>query len=347
MEKTNKVMRIVLSIVTFVAIAIAIIGVLALPLQAVVNDGKVVGTANIYDYIKGFIDQCKMLPAMGEAAIQQIPGLIMILLAIVFTLVFGIIAIVKGIILLVKSIKGMSGKGELNALLKALTGFGVVVVIYIGLLLGVIYSGTEMQSVTLGSGSEMMLSGGLMALVVAGVYRVATKDDRKLINKILGFASVTLAIVGVIVGLAATLVMPGDTTTGIFTVVFTFISAMTSGTAPEGKVIFSLVLAVLGMVVVLVSLGFAKSLMRNGYLVDEEGKKLDFEKSNIVKSALWFGFMVLGFLLIVIPLSNNGFGMGAGAIVAMIMGGLSLAAAIVNKVLAGKAAPKAEEPKAE
>lgn len=347
MEKTNKVMRIVLSVVTFVAIALVVVGVLALPLQANIADGKVVASANIYDFIKNFIDLAKALPAMGEGALQQIAPLMMILIVIVFTVIFGIIAIVKGIILLIKTIKGMSGKGELNPLLKSLIGFGVIVVIYIGLLLGVIYSGAEHQSVTLGAGSEMMLSGGLMALVIPGVYRVATKDDRKLVNKILGFASATCAIVALVLGLAATMTLPGDTTSGIFTTVFLFIQNMTSGVAPEGKVVFGLVLAIMGMVIVLVSLGFAKSVISNGYLIDEE-KKVDYEKSSIVKSALMFGFMVVGFLLIVIPLSSNNIGMGAGAIVAMIFGALALGAAIANKIISGKAAaPKAEESKAE
>ena len=52
MEKTNKVMRIVLSVVTFVAIALVVVGVLALPLQVNLADGKVVASANIYDFIK-------------------------------------------------------------------------------------------------------------------------------------------------------------------------------------------------------------------------------------------------------------------------------------------------------
>ena len=194
----------------------------------------------------------------------------------------------------------------------------------------------------------MMLSGGLMALVIPGVYRVATKDERKLANKILGFGSATLAIVGVVVGFAAVLTM-NESTMGIFTVFGTFIQVMTSGSAPEGSVMFGLILAIFGTVIVIVSLGFAKSIIFNGYLIDKEDKKVDYEKSSIVKSALWFGFMVLGFLLIVIPLSKNGFGMGAGAIVAMVFGALALGCAIANKVVFGKKeeSPKAEEPKAE
>ena len=347
MEKTNKVMRIVLSIVTFVAIALIVIGVFALPIQSTVAGGKVVATATVYDMLESFINWVKAIPSMGEAALQQIAGVIMILLAIVLTFVFGIIALVKGIILLIKTIKGMSGKGELNALLKSLIGLGIIAVFYVALLLGVIYNGSEAQTVSLGAGSEMMLSGGLMALVIPGVYRVATKDERKLANKILGFGSATLAIVGVIVGFAAVLTM-NESTTGIFTVAATFIQVMTNGSAPEGSVMFGLVLAVFGMVIVIVSLGFAKSIIFNGYLIDKEDKKVDYEKSSIVKSALWLGFMVLGFLLIVIPLSKHGFGMGAGAIIAMVFGALALGCAIANKVVFGKKeAPKAEEPKAE
>ena len=342
MEKTNKVMRIVLSVCTFVAIALVVIGVLALPITATVADGTVVESSNIYEMIKGFIDQVQILPSMGEAAMQAIPQLVMMILAIVFTIVFGIIAIVKGIILLVKAIKGMSGKGELNGLLKSTIGFGVIVLIAISLIIGVVYQGNGDAAKTLGAGTKMMLSGGVIALAVPAVYRIATKDERKLLNKILGLGSVTAAIIGMILGFAMTL-SQGDFALGLFTVAGGFVSSMTGGAAPEASTMIGLILALMGMVIVIVSLGFAKAVITNGYLIDDENKKADIEKSSIVKSALWLGFMILGFVLIVVPFSKQGFGMGIGAILAMVFGSLALGCAIANKILFKKSeAPKAE-----
>ncbi len=342
MEKTNKVMRIILSVVTFVAIALAIIGVLALPLQAKIEAGKVTASANIYDFIDGIIQMAK---APGPYSGSQIALLLLTILATVFTLVFGIIAIVKGIILLVKTIKGMSGKGEVSALLKSLSGFGVIIIVYIGLLLGVIYDRTsEVGGMTLGSGSEMMLSSGIIALAVAGAYHIANKDEVKLVNKLLGLGAATLMVVAIIVGLAATVSYnDGNSTTGLFIVIPALIGYTASGSTPDTAVVFRLILALFGMVIILVSLGFGKSVITNVFRAEK--KDADYEKSSIVKSALFFGFSVLGFVLIAIGLSAPGFGysMGAGAIVSMVFGAGALALSIVNKALFKKPeAPKAE-----
>lgn len=340
MEKTNKVMRIILSVVTFVVIALAFIGVLALPIQANIIDGKVAQSYNIYNLIDALIQMAK---TSGPYTGDQIAALIMVLLATVFTLVFGIIAIVKGIILLVKTIKGMSGNGELNALLKSLIGFGVIIVVYIGLLLGVVYNRTsEVGGMTLGSGSEMMLSSGIIALAIAGAYYIANKDEVKLVNKLLGLGAATLMVVAIIVGLGATVSYnDGNSTAGLFIVLSQLIIYASHSSAPDSAVVFRLILAVFGMVIILVSLGFGKAVITNAFRAEK--KDADYEKSSIVKSALFFGFSVLGFVLVAVGLSDGGLKMGAGAIVSMVFGAGALALSIVNKALFKKPeAPKAE-----
>ena len=346
MEKTNKVMRIVLSIVTFVVVALFVVSLFALPVESSVI-GNQTTNLNIYDINKSFFQSIEQMQAMGEQGLQLLPAILAILMTMVFAIVFGIIALVKGIILLVKTIKGMSGKGELEPLLKSLVGFGSILVIYIALLLGIIYSHNPAQSVSLGAGTDMMLSCGIVSLAIAGAYRIAVKDERKLVNKILSLATSALVITGILVAFSASVAQGEDTSFGLLVLFPQFISFVASGHA-DSSVITGYVFAVIGVVAICVSLGMAKGVICNGFTVDVEGKKPDFAKSSIVKSAVWFGLMVVGFVLIVVGLNKGGIGLGAGAIVGMVMGALALAAAIVNKVLANKSkAPEAEEPKAE
>ena len=347
MEKTNKVMRIVLSIVTFVAIGLFAVALFALPLQSgVQGDAKV--TTTIYGFVETLISAIKKASEGGAGLSGLIGTIVSLLLTIVFTLVFGIIALVKGIILLVKTIKGMSGNGELESLLGSLVGFGTTILIYIALLLGAISASRPGTSTTLGAGSEMMLSVGLLSLVVAGVYRVAVKDERKLVNKILGFGTSMLAIIGLMLAFAYTLSADGEVSFGLFWPVVGFIEVLSNSTAPASSVLVGYTLIVVGVVFILVGLGMAKSVIANGFTVDEKNKKPDFERSSIVKSAVWLGLMVIGFVLMAIGSSNVNLSLGAGAIVGMVMAALALGCAIVNKVLVVKfAEPKEEAPKAE
>lgn len=348
MEKTNKVMRIVLSIVTFAIIGLFILALFALPLQGGVQGGTKV-SATIYDVIKSFISSIRQASEGGGGISGLIGTIISLLITIVFTLVFGIIALVKGIILLVKTIKGMSGNGELESLLGSLVGFGSIILIYIVLLLANISASQPGVSTTLGTGSEMMLSVGLIALVIAGAYRVAVKDERKLVNKILGFGTSTLVIIGLMLAFTYTLsASDGEVSFGLFWPVIGFVQILSSSTAPASEVLVGHVLLLIGVIAILVGLGMAKSVIVNGLTVDEKNKKPDFERSSIVKSAVWLGLMVVGFVLMAIGNSNLNLSLGAGAIVGMVLAALALGCAIVNKVLAVKyAEPKEEAPKAE
>ena len=345
MEKTNKVMNIVLSVVTFVAIALFAGGIFALPLTALKVDGAgTVGSANIYEFIEQLIERIKNMECRTpEQVAEAISQLIMAIVAVGLTVVFGIIALVKGIILLVKTIKGMSGKGELEDLRKALVGFGSILVLYIGLLLGAIYLSTGGSVTSLGVGSEMALSAGMLALAVVAVYHIANKDETKLLNKILGLGTSCLALMAFFFAFAMPLAQ-GDNTMSLYNVITIFINGMTG--SPEGSVMFGLMLAFFGAVVVIVSSGFAKGVIVNGFMLKEKDKKADHAKSSIVKSAVMFGLMVIGLVLVAIPLSKHGYGMGIGGILGMVFGAMALACAIVNKVLSPKA-PAKEEAKAE
>jgi len=346
MEKTNKVMRIILSVVPIVCVALFAVSFFALPVESINNGAQTVGL-NIYDIIKSFFEAAKSISEQGgEYAIQHIGALFTLLITMAFALVFGIIALVKGIILLVKTIKGMSGKGELEPLLKSLVGFGSILVIYIALLLGIISANQPGTVTGLGAGTDMMLSVGITSLAVAGVYRIAVKDDRKLVNKIFGLAVSTVAIIGVILAFSASITQNGGTY-GILWLFPGFIQTISSTSTPDTSFITGYVFAIIGVVAVLVSLGMAKSVITYGFTVDVDGKKSDFAKSSIVKSAVWFGLIVVGFVLIVVGLNKGGVGLGAGAIVGMVMGALALAGSIVNKVLSNKSAAPAkveEEP---
>lgn len=346
MEKTNKVMRIILSVVTIVCVALFAVSFFALPVESV-NNGAQTVSLNIYDIIKSFFEAVKSISEQGgEYAIQHIGALFTLLITMVFALVFGIIALVKGIILLVKTIKGMSGKGELEPLLKSLVGFGIIIVVYIALLLGIISANQPGTVTGLGAGTDMMLSVGITSLVVAGVYRIAVKDDRKLINKIFGLAVSTVAIIGVLLAFSASITQSGGTY-GILWLFPGFIQTISSTSTPDTSIVTGYIFSIIGVVAVIVSLSMAKSVIAYGFTVDVDGKKPDFAKSSIVKSAVSFGLMVIGFVLIVVALNKMDVGLGAGAIVGMVMMALALAGSIVNKVLSNKSAAPAkveEEP---
>ena len=69
MEKTNKVMRIVLSIVTFVVVALFVVSLFALPVESAIQ-GNQTTNLNIYDIIKSFIQGIEQMQAMGEQGLQ-------------------------------------------------------------------------------------------------------------------------------------------------------------------------------------------------------------------------------------------------------------------------------------
>lgn len=348
MEKTNKVVRVVLSIVTFVAITLYVISLFALPIQSSVSGGTTVNS-NIYDFIKAFNNEIKNMQTQGgDYVTSHIGVLFSLLITIVFTLVFGIIALVKSIVLLVKTINGMSGKGEYSALLKSLVSFGTFIVVFIALLLGIISASQPGTKTGLGSGTELMLSIGIISLSVAGVYFIATKDDRKLVNKILGLATSMLAIIGVLLIFAYSLKGEGNQATyGLFWLFTGFVQIIASS-AQETSLIVGYTFAVVGMVAIIVGLGMAKSVMVNGFAIDIDNKKPGFEKSSIIKSSVWLGLDIIGVILIAIGLNKAGLSVGGGAIGGIVVVALALGGAITNKALMNKfAAPKQEETKAE
>ena len=308
MEKTNKVLRIVLCCASFAFIAMFLLGLFALPLFS---------GANIYDFVKNFIESIKN--SSGGSAADIINAIFAPLVMMGLAVVFGIIGIVKGIKLLIASIKGLSAE-EGKAPAKPLLSFGLLLLVFVACLSSV--SGYY----SLGAGSIMFLLAGILAVCGVGVFAFFARSEEKLLNRIFALGLATLAVVGLLFTIRGLVSGFGGYRSGAIGVIMICFQSLVAG------VIF----AMLGAILLFVALGFAKAVVVNALAVEEEKKEADNAKSSIVKSALWLGFLLVGFLLVVIPFSSEGYDVAASGIVALVLAASALGLAIVSKVLGSK-----------
>lgn len=317
MEKTCKVLRIVLSCVSFALIAMFFLGLFALPLFK---------GANIYDLISYFIDQIKACSGAEIPVSEMINALLTPIVLICMAVVFGIIGIVRSIRLLIHSIKGLSSE-EAGAPVKQLMSFGILMLVFVACLQAV-YGLYEM-----GAGSCMFLIAGLLAVSGAGVYRFFENNKSPLLNKILGLGMATAGVVGILFMIRG-LVANTSIRTGAIGILMNGIQGLISGSNSVAALIFSM----FGAIVLFVGLGFACKVVAFGVKL-EAGKEEQYDKGSILKCALWFGFLLVGFLLVVIPYSASfDCSVSASGIVALVFASLALACAIVSKVLGPKEA---------
>lgn len=314
MEKTNKVLRIVLCCASFTFIAMFLLGLFALPLFS---------GANIYDFVKNFIESIKN--SSGGSAADIINAIFAPLVMMGLAVVFGIIGIVKGIKLLIASIKGLSAE-EGKAPAKPLLSFGLLLLVFVACLSSV--SGYY----SLGAGSIMFLLAGILAVCGVGVFAFFARSEEKLLNRIFALGLATLAVVGLLFTIRG-LVSGYGYRSGAIGVIMTCFQALIAG---AGSKVAGVIFAMLGAILLFVALGFAKAVVVNALAVEEEKKEADNAKSSIVKSALWLGFLLVGFLLVVIPFSSEGYDVAASGIVALVLAASALGLAIVSKVLGSK-----------
>lgn len=317
MEKTCKVLRIVLSCVSFALIVMFFLGLFALPLFR---------GANIYDMISTLIDQIKAGSGAEIPVSEMISALLAPIVLISMSVVFGIIGIVKSIRLLIHSIKALSSE-EAEAPVKSLMSFGILMLVFVACLQAVngLYE--------MGAGSYMFLIAGLLAVCGVGVYRFFENSKSPLLNKILGLGMATAGVVGILF-MVRGLVATADVRDGAIGILMNGIQGLIGGHSGVAALIFSM----FGAVILFVGLGFACKVVAFGVKL-EAGKEEEYDKGSILKSALWFGFLLVGFLLVVIPYSASfDYSVSASGIVALVFASLALACAIVSKVLGPKEA---------
>ncbi len=314
MEKTNKVLRIVLCCASFAFIAMFLLGLFALPLFS---------GANIYDFVKNFIESIKN--SSGGSVANIINTILAPLVMMGLAVVFGIIGIVKGIKLLIASIKGLSAE-EGKAPVKPLLSFGLLLLVFVACLSSV--SGFY----SLGAGSIMFLLAGILAVCGVGVFAFFARSEEKLLNRIFALGLATLAVVGLLFTIRGLVSVYGYRS-GAIGVIMNCLQALIAG---AGSKVAGIIFAMFGAILLFVALGFAKAVVVNALAVEEEKKEADNAKSSIVKSALWFGFLLVGFLLVVIPFSADGYDVAASGIVALVLAASALGLAIVSKVLGSK-----------
>lgn len=315
MEKTNKVLRIVLCCASFAFIAMFLLGLFALPLFS---------GANIYDFVKNFIESIKN--SGGGSAADIINAIFAPLVMMGLAVVFGIIGIVKGIKLLIASIKGLSAE-EGKAPAKPLLSFGLLLLVFVACLSSV--SGYY----SLGAGSIMFLLAGILAVCGVGVFAFFARSEEKLLNRIFALGLATLAVVGLLFTIRGLVSGFGGYRSGAIGVIMICFQSLVAGAGSE---VAGVIFAMLGAILLFVALGFAKAVVVNALAVEEEKKEADNAKSSIVKSALWLGFLLVGFLLVVIPFSSEGYDVAASGIVALVLAASALGLAIVSKVLGSK-----------
>lgn len=303
MEKTNKIMAIIMSCVSFVLITLFLVGFLALPL---------VSGGNLYDIIKQFIDIVKSISGESGSVSTLIYYILTFGGLFGLALGFGVACLVKSIILLVNAIKGLSSS---KAPVKPFVGLGVTLLVFAAFL-------SAFVEFTLGAGGIMFLVAGIVALTCAGVNHIMNYPERKLVNKILDMSTVLLAMLGIIFVLAD----------GVLTM---FIGGMSAVAGRYGEMI-KVILMMFGAILIIVGFGFASKVVESSYRFEVVGKEVDYVKATIVKAALWFGFTLVGFILLVI--SGSGGETPVKLILGMVFSALALGGAIANKVLEGKKA---------
>ena len=323
-------MKIVMSATSFALITVFFVALFALPL---------VQGQNLYDLIGNFIEVIKSMSSGSGDPSAYITYMIIIMVITGATIGFGIRGIVQSIILLVQSIQGVSSKSS-KAPMSTLVGFGLGMFLYVAVLCSF---GTTIQ---LGVGAILMLVVGSMALTLAGVYHAGdSSNGRKVVNRILDLVTASLALVGMMLMLIGP-VSYGDETVGVTSLFTAFINQMVHSGGGSSDDVFLLYIAMFGMALTFVAFGFVGKVIEYGFTLEQRQKKdVDYAKSSIIKSALWFGFTLLGFILIVVVYSRFGYKVGIPSILTLAFAMMTLAAAIVNKCLQGPvSSEKKEEP---
>lgn len=343
MEKSKKVMNIVVNILAFVAIALFIVGMFALP-PISLSAGAGSESTSAYNIIDQMIDVIKQLGQTEGPGVGTLVGRLLSLLAfVVIFAVFAIMGLIKAIQLLVRSIKSISKPEENKPALKNLVYFGIMCLIYDTLVLAIFYSsmdyGLGSVTVSLGAGTIMILIAGLLALCGAACYNFITRKEEPLMNRILDVCTSVFGIVAIMLMLFAPIGLEGSKGGVIALLAGRFGSAISAAIAGTQADYLVLSMTIVGSVLLFVSLGFAKKVIANGYRLEEK-EGLDYPKSSIVKSSLWLGFSVVGVVLLFA--FSSGYSIAIGGIMTFVFVALALGCAIANKVMSSKAAPKAE-----
>lgn len=350
MEKSNKVMNIIVNCTAFLVIVLFIVGMFALPPISASAAGAS-ESASAYSIISDLFDLFKQ---MGQAQGGQLGTLIgrmlnLLTFVVVFA-VFAIMGLVKSIILLVKSIKSISKPEDNKPAIKQLVSFGAMCLTYATLVLAIFYSKTNLGygaalTTSLGAGAVMVLISGLLALCAAGAYVVVTRKEEPLLTRILGVGTSALAVVAIMLMFFAPVASEyskGGLVAYLCGLIGGVAASAGSGLTPD---YVPVIMAFLGAAMLFVGLGFGKMVLTNGFKLSEK-KDVDYAKSSIVKSSVWLGLSVVGVILCFV--ANKDYSIGIGGIMTFVFVALTLGCAIVNKVLAGKfAASKEEAPKAE
>ena len=326
--KSYKIMTVIFSILIIAAIVLFYVGVFALPVSSG-ND------ALIYSYYENFIDIMKSIGSGGTDVPTIIALVITSGLLVAFISIFGIVGVIYTIILLVKSIKCLASLNKCRGPLKSLVAYGLSMVVYISLLLGILNIKQYDQIVTIGAGPILVLVSGLICLVAAGYYHFTDKIDRRPVCSALDLATSAIGIVAMVLFFTLPIIV-SYYDAGYFVGLSALIIATSSiSSMPETQVIVAMALTMSGLVFSILSIIFARGVIANGFCVKLKDKRTaDYPKSSIVKSIFWIVFAVAGIVLI--SVSKIEFGVSPIMISATALSGVCLILAIVNKVLQGK-----------
>lgn len=350
-------------IALFVGCLLPIIGILVEQVQAVVNGAKVyipneetgliLGSTNqIFKNIIDFYQKSFSGKSTNVSATSMMQYSVFMS---IFT-VTAIVGLVNIIILFVNSLKRIVNVESDASLSRPLLSLASAIAVYVAVLLGLVYYQgpctkilTGDKLITIGAGPVMLLISAGIDVVLCILLHCACETEKPASSRVFHVFVGVLSFVGtILLFLAPTYFSIGNTTTsqGLIRMVLVMFGYLIEGASPAG-VIF-LYLAIIGLAFFCVALGFVSKL---GVLsLGTYNKKTDYEKSSIVRSSIFLGFVIMGSIFYYFAVESFYLdvavvSVGAPMIVCYIIAALCLAFSIAAKAISSSKESKKEEKK--
>ncbi len=354
-------------IALFVGCLLPIIGILVEQVQVVINGAKVyipneetgliLGSTNqIFKNIIDFYQKSFSGKSTNVSATSMMQYSVFMS---IFT-VTAIVGLVNIIILFVNSLKRIVNAESDASLSRPLLSLASAIAVYVAVLLGLVYYQgpctkilTGDKLITIGAGPVILLVSAGVDVVLCIMLHCACESEKPASSRLFHVFVGVFSFVGtILLFLTPTYFSIGNTTTsqGLIKTVLAMFGYLIEGASPAGVVF--LYLAIIGLAFFCVALGFVSKL---GVLaLGTYTKKTDYEKSCIVRSSIFLGFVIMGsifyhfavesFMLTTVSTSAV-VSIGAPMIVCYIIAALCLAFSIAAKAISSSKESKKEEKK--
>ena len=352
LKARSKAANIIFSILILLLIFLPVLGFIPFPKDSLSFltfselrlNGELMSKDYLIDQWKLFFDLVKNFgDAYGSAPAAACGSLLYYGSFAFATFGCGIFYFINLIICLVKTIKGFSGKSETCEVVKPLVAIAASIFTYVGILVGRVatlsISGSNKLIAFVGVQPLFMLGCAVCMVIICAILHLSRRNEKavaKVFETIIAILSLALALF-----LFAFPIKFGTTDyMGLIYVSAMFLSFLDSMSDAKSFVV--------GVVIATVILGVALSFLTQlaqaafGDTPSCKRRKDDYPRSLVTKSALFFAFNTLGFVVLIICLkmlyeSNpEQVNFGFTAYIAIGLSVLFLGLAIANKVIRSK-----------